>query len=134
MSAARIKLDENLGRRGAELLRRGGHDVAMVAEEELCSATDERLIEFCRRERRCLVTLDIEFGNPLRFRPADYAGIAVLRLPPRAGSGGVPHLMRALAGELSRSDVAGELWIVQAGRIRKYQPAVEDEGNEGVPP
>lgn len=78
----KLKLDENLGARGLELFRQGGHDVATVAEQGLRSATDKKLSEVCRTEKRCLVTLDLEFGNPLIFSPTKYAGIAVLRLPP----------------------------------------------------
>jgi hypothetical protein len=88
---------------------------------------DRRLVEICLRERRCLVTLDLEFGNPLRFRPADYAGIVVLRLPPRATSAHIGDLVRTFAAGLSRSGVEGKLWIVQPRRIREYQPADEDE-------
>ncbi len=78
----KLKLDENLGGRGVELFRRGGHDISTVAQQGLCSASDKRLLEVCQSEKRCLVTLDLEFGNPLIFRPEDYSGIALLRLPP----------------------------------------------------
>ncbi|WP_295443347.1 DUF5615 family PIN-like protein [uncultured Thiodictyon sp.] len=60
----KIKLDENLGQRGAEIFRTAGHDVETVASERLSGATDRELIGICRREDRCLVTLDLDFSNP----------------------------------------------------------------------
>lgn len=65
----RLKLDENLGARGAELLRAAGHDVATVYEQKLGSANDVRVLEVCVGEKRCLVTLDLDFANPLAFPP-----------------------------------------------------------------
>ena len=55
-----IKLDENLGSRGAAILRAAGHHVRTVAEEGLSSASDRRLAEVCRSDRKCLVTLDLD--------------------------------------------------------------------------
>ncbi|MGQ9556196.1 MAG: DUF5615 family PIN-like protein, partial [Anaerolineae bacterium] len=79
----RLKLDENLGKKAAEPLQQAGHDVATVSSQRLSGVEDRTLIETCRREARCLVTLDLEFGNPLLFKPSDYPGIVVLRLPPK---------------------------------------------------
>ena len=57
--------------------------MATVPEERLCSASDKTLIALCAKERRCLITLDMDFANPLVFHPLQYAGIVVLRLPPK---------------------------------------------------
>jgi len=77
----RIKLDENLGVRGAQILEDGGCDVATVVAEDLCSSSDEKLIGVCRAEQRVLISLDKDFASILRFPPRHYAGIVVLRLP-----------------------------------------------------
>ena len=67
----RLKLDENFGRRSAEFLVAAGHDVATVPSESLCRASDREVAQVCLAEGRCLVTLDLDFGNPLLFKPSD---------------------------------------------------------------
>ena len=52
----KIKLDENLGRRCVAALRAAGHDAATVAEEGLAGSADNRLLDLCKREGRCLLS------------------------------------------------------------------------------
>ena len=118
----RLKLGENLGIRCANLLRSADHDVTTVAEQNLCSSTDKKLLETCKAEKRCLVTLDLEFANPLMFKPAETEGIAVLRLPPKAAPDDILDTIRTLIGGLSQKEIRGRLWTIQRGKIREYQP------------
>jgi hypothetical protein len=95
-----------------------GHDVATVAGQSMTSAADRDLIDACRREGRALVTLDLDFSNPLVFPPQDYAGIAVLRLPSQPSHASLVAIVRTLIDALKREELTGRLWSVEGGRIR----------------
>jgi predicted nuclease of predicted toxin-antitoxin system len=64
----RVKLHEN------------GHECETVIDEGLTGATDPRLLETSRKERRLLMTFDIGFGDIRAYPPAGHHGIVVLRL------------------------------------------------------
>lgn len=121
----RLKLDENLGSRGAALLIAAGHDVATVVEQGMSAASDTALIEACQAESRALVTLDLDFANPLHFPPRRYAGIAVLRLPDKPGRRHLLDAMQTLANHLAQAELSGRLWIIELGRVREHQPPMD---------
>jgi predicted nuclease of predicted toxin-antitoxin system len=122
----RLKLDENPGDRGADILRQAGHDVSSVRAQGLSGAPDSQVIEVCRRETRCLVTLDRGFGHTLVFDPSRYPGIAILRLPSRPTPDDLYAAIRTLISGLERRSIQGRLWTVQRGRIREYDPRGEE--------
>jgi predicted nuclease of predicted toxin-antitoxin system len=123
----KLKLDENLGRRCIELLQAAGHEVSTVEDQSLTSASDATLIDACKVEGRALITLDLDFSNPLVFPPHQYAGIAVLRLPDKPSYAALVATVRTLAEALERETLKGRLWSVEQGKIRVYQPRHENE-------
>ena len=119
----KFKLDENLGLSVAQVLRDAGHDVSTVYDQRLHGATDEAIYDICRHEQRCLVTLDLDFGNVLRFPPEPTAGIIVLRPPGKALVSTLAALARQLVAGLKQENINGRLWIIEFGRIRIHQAA-----------
>jgi predicted nuclease of predicted toxin-antitoxin system len=126
----RLKLDENLGCRCVDILSEAGHDVSTVFVQELNSAKDIELISACRREDRALVTLDLDFSNPLVFPPGEYSGIAVLRLGSKPSHEDLIAVMRTLTEALRHEPLEGKLWSVEIGRVRVYQPT-DDPTEDG---
>lgn len=123
----RLKLDENLGNRACDILHAAGHEVSTVPAEGLGAAMDDEVLQAAVGEGRVLVTLDLDFANPLRFLPSSYSGIVLLRLRARPSLEDVLTLVRTLAKFLEREQPGGKLWIVEPGRVRVYQEPSSDD-------
>jgi predicted nuclease of predicted toxin-antitoxin system len=117
----KIKLDENIGSRGREVLRAAGHDVATVYDQRLGGAADKALFRACAEEHRVLITLDHDFCHVLRFPPEQSAGIVVLELPSRATRDALLNRLREFLKLLETRPLKNELWIVEPGRVRVHE-------------
>ena len=113
----RFKVDENLPIDVAALLRAAGHDAATVNDEGVGGAPDTDLAELVKREGRALVTLDLGFADIRAYPPAEYPGLAVLRLG-RQDKEQVLRACEGLVATLAKESLGGRLWIVEPTRIR----------------
>ncbi len=114
----KFKLDENIGRRGLELLKASGHDVTTVWDQGLHGVSDERLFEVCSAGGRVLVTLDRDFGQVPRFPPEASVGIVILEVGSRTTLQGILDRLADFLAVLETRSIAGALWIVEPGRVR----------------
>jgi predicted nuclease of predicted toxin-antitoxin system len=112
-----FKIDENLHEEVAGILRLNGHDAVSVYDQQMRGHTDQEIAAVCQRERRVIVTQDLDFSNIVAFPPEDYAGIIVLRLhdPGRAWA---LAAMRRLLPLLTSEPLAGCLWSVDDVGVR----------------
>ena len=117
----RFKLDEHFDARLAALVAEGGHDVETLIREGLAGADGDAVYDVCRREERTLVTLDLDFSNPLRFPPGVTEGVVVVR-PPRNVLPMIRSTLASALPDLRSRSLKGRLWIVEPGRIRVYDP------------
>jgi predicted nuclease of predicted toxin-antitoxin system len=112
-----FKIDENLPAECAVLLRGAGFGADTVAEEKLAGADDTGIAGSIRAEGRVLVTLDLDFANIQAYAPSTHSGIIVLRLK-RQDKRAVLGLVVRMISALKARPPAGDLWIVEADRIR----------------
>lgn len=115
-----FKLDENLSPFLAEIFNAAGHDAHSVVQQDLGGQPDDRVIDVCTRERRVLVTLDLDFSNIQVYPPAAFAGIVVLRLASQEHTT-VAAAVRRMLTLLPQEPVVGMLWIVEEHRIRIHE-------------
>ena len=106
----KLKLDENLDVRLASSLSQAGHEVTTVRDQGLAGIDDQALYVRCRSESRTLVTVDLDFANVLRYTHF----LPTLRILTET-------LMRARA----EASPAGQLWIVEPGRVRIHESPSE---------
>lgn len=83
LNKIKVKIDENLGNTAKYYLIENGFDVQSVQDENLCGTTDENLFNYSKKEHRCLITLDKDFSDIIRFNPENSYGIVVLRIQDR---------------------------------------------------
>lgn len=124
----KFKLDENFGTRTQQMFRTQGHDVLTVRDQNLQGSADRHLYEICLAEQRCLVTLDLDFSDVLRFPPQQAHGIVVIRVPHNPTLPLLEQLIRQFLNTLETMSVDKKLWIVETGRTRVHQ--AEDADSE----
>ncbi|OQY48549.1 MAG: hypothetical protein B6242_02080 [Anaerolineaceae bacterium 4572_78] len=117
----KFKLDENFGARTQNLFIESGHDVHTVCQESLQGTGDDNLYHVCCSEKRCLVTLDLDFSDIIRFPPKTSHGIVVIRVPQNPSLQLLKLLIKQFIKALDENTLIGNLWIVEVGRIRIRQ-------------
>src|SRR5262245_46914342 len=72
----------------------------------LGGSADEVIYEACQADGRTLITLDLDFANPLRFPPGSTEGIVVVR-PPRPLLPAIRATLLSALGELKSRPLTG---------------------------
>ena len=116
----RFKVDEDLPRDVAVLLREAGHDAATVVEQGLTGTSDDALWASVLQENRCLVTADKGFANARSHPPGSHAGIVLCRLP-RESRTAYLDLTRLLLTTFDMESVAGGIVVVSPDAIRLHR-------------
>jgi predicted nuclease of predicted toxin-antitoxin system len=123
----RFKFDENFGTRTQKLFQDKGHNVETVRSQGIEGCSDQILYEVCLREKRCLITLDLDFADVTRFSPSETNGIVIIRVPQNPSLPLLEQLIQQFLQHLTSVSVAKSLWIVESGRIRIHESGIDTE-------
>lgn len=113
----RFKIDENLPLEVADILSHSGYEAVTASQQGLSRRSDAALMDVCTREKRALVTLDMDFSDIRTYPPEEFQGIIVLRATDHS-KWSLIELVQQTVALLERESLVGRLWIVEPGRIR----------------
>jgi predicted nuclease of predicted toxin-antitoxin system len=117
----KIKIDENLGNSAKTLYLNNGFDVLSVYEQNISGISDNELFNLVCSENRCLITLDKDFSDVVRFNPKNSAGIVVSRIPGRLSIDLVNKTLMNFIEYTKKELPTNNTWIVEPNKIRIHQ-------------
>jgi predicted nuclease of predicted toxin-antitoxin system len=74
--------DECVYQKTVASIKEWGHDIITAREVELTGKSDNEILEYAVKERRVLITADLDFSNVRHYPPSDHWGIIVLKIKP----------------------------------------------------
>lgn len=92
----KIKLDENLPARLADLLKSWNHDTDTVGDEGLNGRADTDVWAAAKRDNRLLITQDLDFSDIHQFRPGTHPGLLLVRLREPGANALLEHVAAAV--------------------------------------
>ena len=113
----KFKLDENLPIEAAIYLHEAGHNALTLLDQRMGGQADEQVIQVCAREKRTLITLDLDFADIKSYPPSKHHGIIVLRTR-RQSRSKILEVISKLIPLLPSEPIERQLWIVEEDKIR----------------
>jgi len=113
----RLLLDQGLPRSAVELLVADGWDVVHACQCDLSTAKDEEILEYARRDRRIVCTLDADFHAILAVTGAAYPSVVRIRQQGLRGAD-VASLLKIVWNEVGESLQGGAAVTVTERAIR----------------
>ena len=110
-------VDECVGLSTITLLRKLGYSVVTAKEVHLGGKSDIEILKWAIKERRILITEDIDFGNITLYPPKLHHGIILLRFRHKSENK-IHNVLVKLLKELKSKNFKKTLIIVDAEKYR----------------
>lgn len=117
-----IKLDENFPPAFTSVFEAGGIDASSVLKQKISGTDDDHLYHLCIKEKRIIVTFDLDFANIIRYPSDTTPGIIVCRVRQKITLKDIKALCEKLVGILNSTDLENNLVIVDGNKLRIRRP------------
>jgi predicted nuclease of predicted toxin-antitoxin system len=112
----------------SDFLRENRYDVLHVEEINLASAKDEEILKFAVKDKRILVTQDLDFSRLLALSGSSSPGIITLRLQFPSPTN-VNKILDRLLRTIPQNEIEGSLISVDETRVRIRKLPIQPESS-----
>jgi predicted nuclease of predicted toxin-antitoxin system len=120
----RFLADMGVSRALAAELRHREHDVLHLSEEGLHRLPDDEILRFAQRERRVILTFDLDFGDLLAAGAFSLPSVVIFRLLDQTPTSVTPKLLHLLSERMQEIE-EGAIVIVEDRRYRLRRLPIE---------
>jgi len=117
----KIKIDEDLPKAVAVLVRERIPDTSSVLDEGISGTLDPELWEIVQREKRFLITGDKGFADIRKYPPGTHFGVLLLR-PESEGISQLIELIQEVLTSDMLDKLGGCIGVATPGRLRMRRP------------
>lgn len=111
-------LDENLPYTTITLFHKHGYDTIHLRLQKRRVLSDDEIIKRGKKERRIIVTRDLDFGNLFIHPLATHHGVIVLRVPDTFTAGQINKTLENFLLNVEVSELENALTILEPKRYR----------------
>jgi predicted nuclease of predicted toxin-antitoxin system len=116
-------VDEDMPRSTAVALRQAGYVAVDVRDVGLAGQSDRGIMAYACAHGCCVATADLDFVNLARERPANYAGLILVRVPNALPTQQLNAVLLQALSHLSGAALHDLLVVIGVGWIRIRQLA-----------
>ena len=114
----KIKLDENFPPYLIGIFETAGIDASSVLKQEISGIDDDNLYLLCIKEKRVIVSFDLDFASIIRYPAGNTQGIIVCRIREKMTLEDIKNLCSKLVLVVKSTELEGKLIIVEGNKIR----------------
>ena len=111
-------LDENLPLSLSEVFTESGFETEHAKTSGLRGATDKEIAKYALKQKKILVTKDLEFGSLLLYPQGSHYGLIVIRVPFNFKTDQIKRVVKNFISKTHAADLINTITIVEVGKYR----------------